>query len=380
MILNKLKFSSFLIVLLTLAGCENKNNPDNKANAPISVGVFDVAITDAEYYERYPVILKALNEVELRPQVNGYITGIYFKEGDQVTKGQKLYAIDQQQQEANYQQALASLSVQQANLEKAQKDVERYRVLDRKDAIAKQQVDYAEANYTAALQQLEAAKATVRGVQTSLRYTTITAPFSGTIGISQVRLGASVSIGNTLLNTISTADPIAADIVIDQKEIFWFTEMLKRPTGKVDSSFKLIISNKEYAQLGKLSLIDRAVDPQTGTIRIRVEFPNQNHLLRPGMNGTLQILKPAAHAVVIPYKCIIQQLGEFYVYSIKNSIATQSKVVPEVQIGENIVIKQGLKPGDVIIAEGLQSIKEGSPVTVSRDNSAETQTQLNTKK
>src|SRR5262249_9778576 len=152
------------------------------------------------------------HEVELRAQVNGYITGIHFKEGEQVKKGQKLYSIDQQQSEASYQQAQANLAVQEANLERAKKDVERYRELDKKDAIAKQQVDYAEAAYAAAQKQVDAAKAAVNAVQTNVRYTTIVAPFDGTIGISQVRLGASVTPGQTLLNTISSDNPMAADI------------------------------------------------------------------------------------------------------------------------------------------------------------------------
>ena len=155
-------------------------------------------------------------------------------------RGQKLYSIDQQQSEAAYQQAVANLNVQETNLFKAKQDVERYRELDKRDAIAKQQVDYAEASYQAAQKQVEAAKATVRSVQTNVRYATIVAPFDGTIGISLVRLGASVSPGVTLLNTISTDDPMGVDITVDQREIFRFTQLAKvKPTAR-DSTFRLM--------------------------------------------------------------------------------------------------------------------------------------------
>jgi membrane fusion protein (multidrug efflux system) len=113
--------------------------------------VQQVTAGNAVYYDQYPATVTALNEVELRPQVSGYITGIYFKDGDKVRKGQKLYSMDQQQYQANYQQAVANLAVQQTNLVKAQKDVERYRELDKRDAIAKQQVDNAEGKTTTGL-------------------------------------------------------------------------------------------------------------------------------------------------------------------------------------------------------------------------------------
>jgi membrane fusion protein (multidrug efflux system) len=359
-------FSSLsLIVVVILAACGNKNQQGMQGPPPVSVVVQQVTTSDAAYYDEYPAIVRALNEVELRPQVSGYITGIHFKEGDKVKKGQKLYSIDQQQSEATYKQALANLSVQEANLDKAKKDVERYRELGKKDAIAKQQVDYAETAFATAQQQVEAAKATVRSVQTNVRYATIVAPFDGTIGISSVRLGASVSPGQTLLNTISSDDPIAADISIDQSEIFRFSELLsKQNSSKKDSTFRLAFRTQVYAENGKISFIDRAVDAQTGTIKMRLEFPNPKHSLRAGMSGTLLVLSASQQAIVVPYKAINEQLGEFFVYVADSSKATQRKVIIGKQIGKNIIIKSGLKEGDTIITEGVQNLREGSAISL----------------
>jgi membrane fusion protein, multidrug efflux system len=181
-----LRISSLLAVSALLAMACNKGGNQPPQPPPVAVAVQKVSTSPAAYYDEYPAIVRGLNEVELRAQINGYITGIHFQEGQEVKKGQKLYSIDQQQTQAAYQQAVANLSVQEANLQRAQKDVERYRELDKSDAIAKQQVDYAEATFTAAKQQVEAARATVQSVQTNVRYSTIIAPFDGTIGISQV--------------------------------------------------------------------------------------------------------------------------------------------------------------------------------------------------
>ena len=354
----------FIGLLLVAAACGSKNQQAMQGPPPVPVVTEKVGTADVTFYDEYPAIVKALNEVELRPQVNGYITAIHFKEGEMVKKGQRLYSIDQQQSEAAYQQALANLKVQETNLMKAEKDVERYRELNKSDAIAKQQVDYAEAAYEAAQKQVDAAKATVRSVQTNVRYSTILAPFDGTIGISAVRVGASVSPGVTLLNTISSDDPMGADITVDQREIYRFTQLAKAKTVKGDSTFRLAFGNDMYPGLGKINIIDRAVDPQTGTMRMRLTFPNPDHQLRSGMSGTLKVLSATQKSVLIPYKAVTEQLGEFFVYIVDSAKVTQRKVAIGRQVGRSIVIKEGLKEGETIVTEGVQSLREGSAISV----------------
>jgi membrane fusion protein (multidrug efflux system) len=357
--------STFAGLILLATACGNKNQTAPSGPPPVSVAVQKVDTSSAIYYDEYPAIVKALNEVELRAQVNGYITAIYFKEGEKVKKGQKLYAIDPQQSEAAYQQAVANLSVQETNLLRAERDVERYRQLAEKDAIAKQQVDYAEATYASAQKMVDAARAAVRSVQTNVRYSTIVAPFDGTIGISMVRLGAAVIPGQTLLNTISSDDPIAVDISVDQREIYRFTELFSKQLSKKDSTFRLAFGNQVYPHFGTISVIDRAVDPQTGTLRMRVTFPNPDHILRAGMSCTLRVLSTSSEqAVLIPYKAITEQLGEFFVYVVDSSKVSQRKVVLGKQVNKNIIIKDGLKPGETVVTEGVQNLREGAAINV----------------
>ena len=159
-------FSALLIIILS--ACGNKNQQAPQGPPPVNVVTVPVTVAPASYYDEYPATVRALNETELRAQVNGYITAIHFTEGEKVKKGQKLYSIDQQAVEATYQQAQANLAVVEANFAKAQKDVERYRELAKSDAIAKQQVDNAEAAFTAAQKQVEAARASVKSVQTNV--------------------------------------------------------------------------------------------------------------------------------------------------------------------------------------------------------------------
>lgn len=366
MVLKNLQHNSLIGLLFMAAACGNKNQPGMQGPPPVAVVVHQVNASDVTYYDEYPAIVKALNEVELRPQVNGYITAIHFKEGEKVKKGQKLYSIDPQQSEGAYQQAVANLHVQETNLVKAQKDVERYRELNKSDAIAKQQVDYAEATYEAAQKQVDAAKATVRSVQTNVRYATIVAPFDGTIGISAVRIGASVSPGQTLLNTISSDDPMGADITVDQKEIYRFIQLAKTNFPKADTTFRLAFGKELYPASGKISVIDRAVDPQTGTIKMRLTFPNPDQTLRAGMSGTLKVLSKSQKSVLAPYKAITEQLGEFFVYVADSAKVSQRKVILGNQIGKSIIIKEGLKEGETIVTEGVQNLREGSAISVAQ--------------
>ncbi len=358
------KIYTVLLITAVFFSCKGKQQaPPVNAAVPITT----VQITESgnlSYYDEYPATLVPLNQSEIRPQVTGYITGVYFQDGAKVTKGQKLYTIDQQTYQANYQAAVAQISMQETNVEKARKDAERYHVLNQQDAIAKQQVDYADAALAAAQKQLAAAKAQANAVHANVRFATIYAPFSGTIGISQVRLGTSVVAGQSVLNTISTDTPMAVDFAVDQKEIYRFAK-LQTNKNNIDTTFSLAFGKDIYPHYGKLQMIDRAVDPQTGSIKIRLTFPNDHQMLKAGMSGTVRVLNvSSSRSVLIPYKAITEQLGEFFVYVVGDSSKVSQRGVSKgTQVGSNVVIKEGLQPGETIVTEGMQNLREGAVIT-----------------
>ncbi len=358
-----------LIVVLLAAGCGNKG-PQAPQGPPSAVSVtVDTATTsDAIYYDEYPSQLVALNQVELRPQVSGFITAVHFADGAQVKKGQLLYSIDAQLYSANYEQAVAALRVQEANLAKAQKDADRFHELDKNDAVAKQLVDNADAALEVARKQVEAAKANMQAVQTSVRYTKVMAPFNGTIGISLVKAGTAVSAGQTILNTVSTDNPLAVDFNVNQNQIFRFTSMIEKPPSASDSIFTLAFNGATYPHTGKILLIDRAVNPQTGTIKMRLTFPNEKNQLRAGMNATVRIKNNNGKqkSIVIPHKAVLEQLGEYYVYTLGDSSkVSQRRIHLGQQIGSTIIVTDGLNPGDIFVVQGIQNLREGAVVNTS---------------
>ncbi|MGH2649196.1 MAG: efflux RND transporter periplasmic adaptor subunit [Ginsengibacter sp.] len=357
----------FLFAAIFIAiSCGDKNNNQQQQGPPpaVPVTIAVVKSTDAVYYDQYPGTVAALNEIKLTSQVSGYVTGIFFKDGSKVNKGEELYSIDAEVYKANYQQAFANLQVQQTNLLKAQKDADRYHELDKHDAIAKQQVDYADAGLDAAKKQVEAAKANVAAVQSNVKFSNIYTPFTGTIGISQVKKGTAIVAGQTVLNTISTDNPIAVDFTVDQKDIYKFIQLQQNSSNVKDSVFTIAFGNDIYPHPGKISLIDRAVDPQTGTIKTRLVFPNDKDMLKPGMNTIVRVKNTASkNSVIIPHIAVTEQLGEFYVYIVGDSSkVSQQQVQLGTQMGDSIIVKGGLKDGEKIVVQGVQNLHQGSVV------------------
>lgn len=364
---SKFKYSIFITAVFFVA-CKDQPKNQSAVTPAVYVSVTTVKDTVAGSYNEYPATLTALNEVKLTAQVNGYITGIYFKDGSKVSKGQKLYTIDQQVYGANLQQAIANLQVQQTNLVKAQKDADRYHDLEKHDAIAKQQVDYADAALDAAKKLVTAAQANVNAVRANVGFAVIRAPFSGTIGISQVKPGTAVVAGQTILNTVSTDNPVAVDINVNQNDIFQFLKLQQQKQSKSDTTFTLYFGSDKYDYPGQIYLIDRAVDPQTGTIKARLLFPNPKGMLKPGMNATVRVAtNNTAPSIVIPFKAVTEQLGEYFTYVVGDSNKVQQqKVELGPQLEGNVVITSGLQPGDKIVVEGVQNLHQGSVITTTQ--------------
>jgi len=357
------------LAAILFTACKHADNKAAMAMPPTPVSVTDVKTGNAVYYDEYQGTVKALNIVELRAQVSGFITGIFFKEGDIVPKGKALYEIDRRKYIAAYNQAEANLSSANANLVKAQKDIDRYNMLLQNDAVARQTVDQAQAAYAQAKGNVDVAKAAVLSARTDLSYATITAPFTGRIGISQVRLGAEVSPGTTLLNTISSERPIGVDIVVNEQDIARFYSYQKHST---DSTFKLQLSDgTTYKEPGKILAIDRGVNDQTGTITVRVEFPNNNDELKDGMSCVLRVLNDqSGNRIIIPYKAVTEQMGEFFVFVSQDTIAKQHKVKLGPRVGTDVVVLSGLNVGDKIITDGFQRLRDGGKIVLGNPNAA----------
>lgn len=380
--MNKLILVTAIITGLILSSCK-KEQPVRAPSIPVNL--YTVKSQKVVYFDRYTATAAALSQVNLHPQVQGYITGIFFKEGSYVKKGQKLYEIDKSIYENNYNTAAANLQVAEGNLKQAQQDADRYEYLNKNRAVAKQIYDHAMVALENSKNAYKSAEESLKTASTNLGYSTISAPFDGEIGFSQVKLGDLAVTGQTTLNTISSVDPMGVDFLINEKQLSFFEKIQDNSGDPVDSLFTLILpDNSSYPFTGKISVIDRAVDPQTGSLRIRLVFPSPKHNLRTGMSLVLQVRNLDSNPqLVIPNSAVVEEMGEYFVYEAKDTVvknsgekegnpgqqknsnatfAFQRKVKLGAIIGPNVIVKEGIREGDKIVVDGVQSLHNGSAI------------------
>jgi membrane fusion protein (multidrug efflux system) len=377
--MNRKRFLFFMVGIVFLASCHKKKVDQTP---PVSVNVYIVKTEKVLYFDQYPANTAAINQVDLRPQVQGVITGIFFKEGTHVRKGQNLYEIDRKLFQESYDQAKDNLEVAKGSLEEAQQDADRYNYLNNYDAVAKQTLDHAVIALRNAKNTVKAAEQALKIADTNLNYSVVRAPFDGTIGFSQVKLGNMVTVGQTVLNTISSDNPMGVDFMISEKQLSRF-EDLKRNSNPMDSLFTIILPNDSiYPFEGKISIIDRAVDPQSGTIRVRINFQNPTNILKPGISCVLRVHNQEKKAMmIVPNKSIVELMGEYFVYVVKDSVvptpndsiikksamvAIQKKVQTGQILPPDIIILNGIHSGDKIVTDGVQFLHTGSIVSLSQ--------------
>lgn len=366
-------FSAILIsggLLFQSCGSKESTQKTNPAHGematPVSMSSVSEEIITAT--QSYPATVVALQETEIRAEVTGYITNIYVADGAVVSKGQRMYEIDRTRYQAVVEQANASLAIAKANLLRVEKDLQRYQTLAKQDAIARQTLDYASTDVNNQKAQVQAAEAALITAKTNLERSIITAPFSGIIGISAVRVGALVSAGSTLLNTVSSTNPIAVEFQINEKEIAEFSRLQSNTAGTL--IYVTMPDGTRYTEKGHISTIDRAVNSQTGTLKVRASFSNNAHVLRSGMNTTLNVANTSSReALVIPYKAVFEQLGVFNVYTVNDSSKVDLKQVTlGNKVGDKVVVLSGLDKGQKIVLDGAASLRPGAKVVASALN------------
>ena len=358
-----IKYFALIAGLLSCSGnAENKKTEDSA----IPVTATNVRLTKAIFYNSYPANIVALKEVELRGQVSGNITGIYFIEGKEVHSGEKLYEIDRRKYQAAYEESQSNVKIAEDNLEKVQRDANRYTELDSQDAVAKQLVDNAMTDLKNAKQQVNAANSELIKAKTDYEYSLIKAPFDGTIGFSNVKLGALITPGQTLLNIVSSDNPIGVDFEITETELSRFQRLENLVVSNSDSTFRITLPNNSiYPYTGKISVIDRAVDPQTGSIRVRIVVPNSGKLLKPGMSCKVLVLNDnSGEQLIVPFKAVLEQLGEYFVFVVKDKKVNQVKISLGPRVYSNVIILKGLEGGETIAVDGIQRLHDGSAVTI----------------
>ena len=348
------------------AACEKKPAATAAPAPPPEVYVADVVTKDVPVYVELVGQAVGYQDVEIRARVEGFLETMKFQEGSFVRKGDLLYEIDRKPLEAGLAAAKADQAAAQARLEKANNDVTRYRPLEAKQAVSKQELDNALAAQDAATAQVEAAKAAVEKATLDLSYTRVTAPIDGLAGTTLVKPGNLVGRGqNTLLTTISQINPILFRAGVTEADYLRIVRNSAGARAGARSGIQLTLADGTvFPRTGTVSTVDRAVDPNTGTLGVQFEFPNPGQLLRPGQFGRARVLLDTkAKALLVPQRAVqeLQNLHSVGIVDAENKVTIRNvKVGPRVDAFW--VIEEGVKLGDRVVVEGMQRVQDGMMV------------------
>lgn len=346
---------------LTSGGCRK----EEKAKGPQTptVEVTAVVQKDVPLYSEWVGALDGSINAVIRPQVTGYLISQNYREGEQVKKGRVLFEIDPRTFQAVLNQAKAQLSQQKARHDTAKANLARVRPLAEKNAVSQKDLDDAVGNELSARASVEAGQAAVDEAQLNLGFTKISSPVDGIAGIAKTQLGNLVSPSmQEELTSVSTVDPIKVYINISEQE---YLNTVASGNRADQMPLQLILANGGvYPHEGRFALADRQIDPTTGTLKVGALFPNKDHLLRPGQYGRIRALTEVKKgALLIPQRAVAEMQGKYLVAV----VGPDNKVdVRPVQAGERIgsdwLIEKGLRPGEQVVAEGVQKVRPGMTV------------------
>ncbi len=373
-------WSSYASIFLLLSGCGQGNSNQSWEQAPPELPFATVQQGAALIPKEYAASIEGVANVEIRPQVSGYLNKIYVDEGDYVRAGQPLFKIDDRVYQEQKRTAEAALLTAKAHLITANINLERKKELVSSNVVTNIQIQEAQANYNAAQGAVAQAQSAIESAKINIDFSTINAPVSGYIGRFDCRLGSLLSPSNpdaiTVLSDISQVNVYFSmsenDFVLFQKEY---------KGNSVDEKLRnappisLITSDgNKYKLEGKIDAIDGQFNKNTGSIILRAKFNNPKTLLRSGNTGKVVLVQKNQSAVLVPIASTLSVQDKIFVFSVdKENKAVQLPLQISGKSGQNFIVTEGIEPGDKYIVSGFQRLKNGDSVVEQTATPAKTQ-------
>ena len=357
------------MTVTTLGSCSKQQAVNQQAPAP-SLQVVTVEPANAELFKSYPTTLKGKTDIDIRPQVSGFITKVHVDEGQRVRKGQALFTIDQVQYEAAVNQAQAAVNAAQTAVDNAQISADNNKALYERNIISANAYQVSANQLSSAKAQLAQAQAALVNAKKNLSYTVVTAPSDGVVGSIPNREGSLASPSSAqALTTISDNSQMYAYFSLTEKDLL---EMTNNGTTSLDAAIAempevnlVLADGVRYPLPGKVATISGVIDNSTGSASVRALFPNPSGMLRSGNTGQINIPVIEENALSIPQKATFEVQNLSYVFTLNDSnitVNTRIEVLP-VNDGKNFIVTGGLKPGDRVVTEGIgTTVRAGMPV------------------
>jgi membrane fusion protein (multidrug efflux system) len=351
-----------VLVGTVAAGCKKQAKV---AAGPPDVEVVEAAKQDVKVSKEWVGSMDGSVNAVIRAQVQGYLIKQLYTEGQLVQKGQAMFQIDPRTFQAAVDQAKADVAQKKARWDTTKANLARVKPLAEQNAVSKKDLDDAIGQEQSAHAAYDAAQAALSKAQLDLGFTHITSPITGIAGTAKAQIGNLVGPGQTEeLTTVSDVNPIKVWVPISEQE-FLHAQSTRPAKGQPKRQIDLILADGTvFPQKGELSFADRQVDPSTGTLKIALLFPNPGNVLRPGQYARVRaVMETIPGAVVVPQRAVNELQGNFQVAVVgqDNKVAVRT-IKPGVKTGSLIVISEGLQPGERVVVEGLQKVKDGMTV------------------
>jgi RND family efflux transporter MFP subunit len=370
-----LRFAAALAVAATLVGGGCKQTP-LPVPPPPEVLVTEVVQKDVPIYTEWVGTTVGFVNAEVMPRVQGYLLKQNYKDGAQVAANELLFEIDDRPYKAALEKALGDLAEQQATLRKNQLDVAKFTPLTAQGAVSKQELDDAVQTTRASEAQVQAAAAAVEDARLNLGWTRVYSPIAGIAGIAPVQVG-NLATPSTVLTTVSQLDPMKVTFPITEREYLRFADQIKehqeKGRARDEPELQLILSDgSTYPSPGRFYVVNRQVDQQTATIQVQAVFPNPDAILRPGLYAKVRAPTVTTRgALLVPQRAVQETQG---VYQVAIVGSDDKVALRTVKVGEQVdglwIIAEGLKPGERVVTQGLQKVKDGILVNPKPDSSA----------
>ncbi len=355
-------------VITTLCSCSG--NQQQQAAAP-QIATMTVAYGSSDLESSYPATIKGRTDIDIRPQVTGFVTKVHVDEGQRVRKGQVLFTIDQVQFQAAVESAEAAVKVAESAVSTAQLTADNKKMLYGKNIISEYEWQMSENALAQAKAQLAQAQASLTNAKKNLAYTVVTAPCDGVVGSIPNREGSLASPSSAQpLTTVSDNSEVYAYFSLNEKDLL---EMTDNGTVSLEEKIKAmpevklrLADGSVYPESGKVATVSGVIDNTTGAANVRVLFPNRNGMLRSGSTGSVLIPHKADSVIIIPQKATYEIQDRRYVYVVNDSNVTVATNVDVMDLndGKTFIVKSGLEAGQRIVVEGVGvSVRDKMAVT-----------------
>lgn len=360
-----LLFAALAAMLVSCGGKKSSGKPNFGDN---EYAVRTIGAQSAELQTTYPATIKGMQDVEIRPKVSGFITKLCVKEGQAVKAGQLLFVIDNVTYAAAVRQAKAAVNSAKAQLNTARLTYNNNEKLFKNNVIGSYELQSAKNNMQAAAAALAQAEASYVSAKENLSYCYVTSPASGVIGDLPYRVGALVSASSQQpLTTVSNISTMQVYFSMTEKELL---DMTKTAGGlhaaiKDYPAVKLQLADGTiYDHPGRVATVSGVIDATTGSVSMRADFPNPQHLLKSGGSGSIVVPHVSSSAIVIPQDAVAQVQDKHFVYVVgkDNKVKYSAVTVDPQDDGKNFIITSGLKVGDRIVVNGISSLTDGAEI------------------